>query len=579
MFVLGISCYFHDSAAALIKDGILVAAAEEERFTRKKHDYSFPDNAIDYCLRAAGISGSDVDYVVFFEKPFLKFERILLTAINEFPHSINLFRESMATWLIEKLWIKGLIREKTKLTNNAEVLFSWHHISHAASSFFCSPFEEAAILTADGVGEWATTTTGWGKDNKIFINKEIFFPHSIGLLYSTFTSFCGFEINHGEYKLMGLASYGSPRYVDKIWKLVKVNRDGSFQLNMDYFSFQYSTTSMFNSKFTNLFGQPRNVMYTSNIDQIYADLAASVQFVLEQILFGIATKLHEETGMTNLCLAGGVALNSVANGKMIRNTPFDEIYIQPASGDGGGALGAAFYAYHVLLNKPRHFLMEHAYWGEEYTPSEIVKDLKQKGIPFTEIHSEDQLVDMSVNFLKDQKVIGWFQGRFEYGPRALGNRSILADPRTPTMKDRVNSKVKFREPFRPFAPSVLSDYLGDCFSVPEAHHDYPLRFMQYVVEVNDAFKDRIPSVVHVDGTSRPHLVKETDNKRYYDLIKGFNDSEGIPMILNTSFNLRDEPIVNSPVDAINSFIKSDIDILVVDRFVLDKQIGFTGSKQ
>ena len=448
------------------------------------------------------------------------------------------------------------------------MLFSWHHLSHAASSFFCSPFEEAAILTADGVGEWATTTTGWGKNNKIYINKEIFFPHSIGLLYSTFTSFCGFEINHGEYKFMGLASYGSPRYVDEVWKLVKVNRDGSFQLDMDYFSFQHSTTTMFSRKFTNLFGQPRNVMYQSNVDQVYADLASSVQFVLEQILFGIATKLHEETGMTNLCLAGGVALNSVANGKMIRNTPFDEIYIQPASGDGGGALGAAltFMIDSKLTN--RNFIMDHAFWGPEFTDEEIKKTLTKSDFEYTYYENKEDIQNIIIKDILENKVIGLFQNKMEWGPRALGNRSIIANPTIEEMKDIVNSKIKFREPYRPFAPSVMEDKIEDIFITKYEKNVSPNDFMLNVIKVKSEYINKIPAVSHM-GTARIQSVRK-QNKDYYNLIKKFYDITGIPLLLNTSFNIKGEPIVCSPADALNTFSKSGLDKLALGNYYLTK---------
>jgi carbamoyltransferase len=570
MYVLGISCYFHDAAAAILKDGMLLAAAEEERFTRRKHDYSFPQNAIDYCLKVAAIEGRDVDYVVFFEKPFLKFERILLTSLEAFPRSLGLFREAMLSWLLDKLWVKGLIKDRTGIGSNNQILFSWHHLSHAASAFFCSPFEEAAILTADAVGEWTTTLEARGKGNQIYVSRELHFPHSLGLLYSAFTAFCGLEVNEGEYKLMGMAPYGEPKYVDKIYKLIDVSRDGSFSLDMDYFSFHRSTSQMFSSKFVKLFGEPNDPKRSHILDPYYADMAASIQAVTEEVLLKMVNHLHQETGLTKLCLAGGVALNSVANGRILRETPFEEIYIQPAAGDGGGALGAALYAYHMLLNKPRSFVMGHAYWGQEYTPSEIRAALDAQGATYVELSNDDEVINRTVELLQDHKVVGWFQGRFEYGPRALGNRSILADPRGEDMKDLVNRKIKFREPFRPFAPSVVAERTEEFFALPDALRHYPARFMLLVVDVKDDKRASVPAITHVDGTARPQVVLKESNERYYRLIQGFGEATGVPVVLNTSFNLKGEPIVNTPADALSTFMRSGMDALVMDQFIVTK---------
>ncbi|MFH1559947.1 MAG: carbamoyltransferase [Chloroflexota bacterium] len=570
MFVLGISCYFHDAAAALLKDGVLLAAAEEERFTRRKHDYSFPQNAIDYCLRVAGIEGRDVDYVVFYEKPFVKLERILLTSLQSFPRSLGLFREAMLTWLLDKLWVKGLIKDRTSVNSNEQILFSWHHLSHAASAFFCSPFEEAAILTVDAVGEWTTTLQGRGEGSQIHVSRELHFPHSLGLLYSAFTAFCGLEVNEGEYKLMGMAPYGEPKYVDKIYKLVDVGRDGSFSLDMDYFAFHRSSSQMFSSKFVKLFGEPKDPKRSDIIDPYYADMAASIQEVTEEILLKMANHLHQETGLSKLCMAGGVALNSVANGRILRETPFEEIYIQPASGDGGGALGAALYAYHMLLNKPRSFVMEHAYWGQEYDPSEIRTVLDAQGASYVELSNDDEVIEKTVDLLQNHKVVGWFQGGFEYGPRALGNRSILADPRQEDMKDLVNRKIKFREPFRPFAPSVVAERTEEFFALPNALRHYPARFMLLVVDVKNDKRDAVPAITHVDGTARPQAVFKKTNERYYRLIQEFGEATGVPVVLNTSFNLKGEPIVNTPADALSTFMRSGMDALVLDRFLVTK---------
>jgi carbamoyltransferase len=540
MLILGLSCYFHDAAAALFRDGILIAAAEEERFTRKKHDYEFPQNAIDFCLRTGGIDAREVDYVVFFEKPFIKFERLLLSSMQTFPFSHKVFREAMVTWFGDKLWIKHLIQTRLNVPAS-KVFFSEHHLSHAASAFFCSPFDEAAILTVDGVGEWTTASFGIGKGTDIRLIKEIRFPHSIGLLYSAFTAFLGFEVNEGEYKVMGMAPFGSPKYVDKVRRLIRFGDDGSFELDMDYFSFHYSTDRTFNKRFVELFGEPRdpkshfftpatdyptyfgekpsNFSEAGRINQHYADIAASIQAVTEEAMLRMASALHRETGLTKLCMAGGVALNSVANGKILRETPFEQIYVHPAAGDSGGAIGAALYVYHAILGKPRSFVMDHAYWGQEHSASDIESFLKQENIPYERIEKEDQLLGRVTDQLQDGKVVGWYQGRFEWGPRALGNRSILADPRRNDMKDIVNVKIKFREPFRPFAPSVLAEKAEDYFVLDQAPSHYPARFMLYVVDVRPEKQDTLPAITHVDGTGRLQTVNSEFNPRYYRLIE------------------------------------------------------------
>jgi len=522
MDILGISCYFHDASAALLRDGQLVAAAEEERFTRKKHDYEFPQHAIDFCLKTGSIQAADLDYVVFFEKPFVKFERLLLSSMQTFPRSHRVFREAMVSWLGDKLWIKNLIQKRLGVSPS-KILFSEHHLSHAASAFYCSPFDEAAILTVDGVGEWTTASLGIGKGTDLGLFKEIRFPHSLGLLYSAFTAFLGFEVNEGEYKVMGMAPFGKPRYMDKVYKLIQLGSDGGFELNMDYFCFHYSTEKTFNGKFEGLFGpsrdpkshfftpesgypsyfreKPANYNELGKQNQYYADVAASIQVVTEDILLKMAQYAYKETGLKRLCMAGGVALNSVANGRILRETPFEEIYIQPSAGDGGGAIGAALYAYHMILGKPREFIMEHAYWGEEHGPGEIEKFLKENGIRYHRIDEEKRLIERVVDKLQGGKVVGWFQGRFEWGPRALGNRSILADPRRADMKDIVNIKIKFREPFRPFAPSVLTERAEEYFVLPQARSHYPARFMLYVVDVREEKRSIIPAITHVDGTA------------------------------------------------------------------------------
>jgi carbamoyltransferase len=591
MNILGVSCYFHDAAAALLCDGTLVAAAEEERFTRKKHDHEFPQNAIDFCLRAGEVRAAELDYVAFFEKPFVKFQRLLLSSMQTFPRSHRVFREAMITWLADKLWIKQLIQKRLGVSES-KILFSEHHLSHAASAFFCSPFEEAAILTVDGVGEWTTASLAVGKGTDIKQFNQIRFPHSLGLLYSAFTAFLGFEVNEGEYKVMGMAPFGTPRYVDKIYKMIEVGTDGSFELNMDYFSFHYSPENTYNGNFQKLFGPPRdpkapfftlggdypsyfgekpaNYEQLGKKNQYYADVAASIQAVTEEVVLKMAQHIHKETGQRRLCMAGGVALNSVANGKILKQTPFEEIYIQPSAGDGGGAIGAALYVYHMVLGKPRKFVMEHAYWGEEHGPREIEKFLKDGGIPYHRFDDDEKLLARVVDYLQEGKVIGWFQGRFEWGPRALGNRSILADPRRPEMKDVVNTKIKFREPYRPFAPSILVERTNEFFDLPGASGHYPARFMLYVVDVRENKRDAIPAITHVDGTGRLQTVARTSAPRYHQLIHLFGEATGVPVILNTSFNLKGEPIVNTPREAFRTFSISEMDVLVLDRYLVEK---------
>ena len=591
-YILGISCFYHDAAAALIENGRVIAAAQEERFSRRKHDPSFPRRAIDFCLAKAGIQPQDLDYVIFYEKPFPKFERLMRTFIATFPRSWMAFREAMMAWLGEKLWIKGLINH-TLGVNSERILFCEHHLSHAASALFCSPFEEAAILTIDGVGEWTTTALGSGRadwngrgTNEIILEKEIRFPHSLGLLYSVFTAFLGFEVNEGEYKVMGMAPYGEPRYVDPVHKLIDINRDGSFCLDMSYFSYHYHHEKAFNKRFEALFGQPRHpkarfvTKKTSLYDdptppspeelrynQYYADVAASIQKVTEEVLLKMAQHLYEKTRLKKLCVAGGVGLNSVANFRILRETPFEELYIHPAAGDAGGAIGAALYAYHVLLGKPRTCVMDHAYWGEAYAEQVIKETLEDNGVRAAWL-DDARLTDRIVEALTRGKVVGWYQGRFEWGPRALGNRSILADPRSERMKDIVNIKIKFREPFRPFAPSVLVEKTEDFFDIPDVGRQYPARFMLYVVPVKKP--DVIPAVTHVDGSGRLQTVHRELNPRYYRLIEKFDEATGVPLVLNTSFNLKGEPIVATPQDALNTFHTSEMDLLVLENFLVSK---------
>lgn len=590
MRILGISCYFHDAAAALLDDGVLVAAAEEERFTRKKHDFNFPHNAIRFCLGQKQLTGKDLDYVVFFEKPFTKFDRLLRTSLQGFPKTYSMFVQSMRTWLMDKLWVKSLIAKSVGI-DSKRILFSEHHLSHAASAYFCSPFEDAAILTFDGVGEWSTTTMGVAQGTNLNLNHELHFPHSIGLLYSAFTAFLGFEVNEGEYKVMGMAPYGSPRYEQEVWKVVRQQNDGSYWLDPQYFSFHYSTKRSYTSKFEALFGeprdpeapfftessgfpsyygsQPRNYNELCQYNQRYADIAASVQAVTEELMLKLARELNRQTGQTRLCMAGGVALNSVANGRILRETPFKELYVQPSAGDGGGALGAALFAWNCALGNSQRLVMDHAYWGQEYNSHDIRVAFEKTGIEGRQIEDESKLVDLTVDRLTAGKVVGFFQGRFEWGPRALGNRSILADPRRPETKDLVNNKIKFREPFRPFAPSVVVEACPQYFDLPQSDQSMPARFMLLVVPVLPEKQKTIPAVSHM-GTARVQTVHKDVNPLYHQLIKQFGEATGVPVLLNTSLNVRGEPIVNTPEDALSTFANSGIDSLVMGNFLVDK---------
>jgi carbamoyltransferase len=602
MYILGISCYYHDAAACLIKDGLIVAAAEEERFSRKKHDSSFPKKAIDFCLQTANISKKEIDYAVFYEKPFRKFHRILISTLSTYPKSYASFREAIRIWLIQKLWVKQDITSYLDL-DSSRILFSEHHLSHAASCFFPSPFKEAAILTVDGVGEWTTASYGIGENNKIKIVKEIRFPQSLGLLYSAFTAFLGFEVNEGEWKVMGLAPYGKPKYTDKIWKTVRKLSDGSFSLDFSYFSFHYSDKYSFSGKLIDLFGDPIAPEQSHLVTEKAADIAASIQKVTEELLISMAKYLKKETGLSNLCLSGGVALNSVANYKILEESGFANIYLQPACGDSGGALGAALYVYYHVLNKSavktpgggisnNRYILNTAYLGQQWSDESIEQFLKNNvilacpesggdpgcsaGWRITRMTGE-KLIDYVSDQLIKGKVVGWMQGRFEWGPRALGARSILADARNPKMKDIINSKVKFREAFRPFAPSVLAEFADKVFDLSTTHNSqltthYPLRFMLYVVPVKKQWRKKVPAITHADHTARPQLIFKEENPLYHKLVTAFHKKTGVPLLLNTSFNLKGEPIVASPADAYSTFQRSGIDILVMGNFVCEKDI-------
>ncbi len=598
MYILGISAFYHDSAAALIEDGHIVAAAMEERFSRKKHDNGFPALAVQFCLETAGITADDLDYVVFYEKPLVKFERILLTTLNTFPKSWDVWRDAMVNWLTEKLWVKTTIQNQVGVTYD-KILFADHHMSHAASAFFTSPFQEAAVLTVDGVGEWTTTTLGTATSyfegetgsNEINLFAEQRFPHSIGLLYSTFTAWLGFRVNNGEYKVMGMSPYGEPRYLDKIHKVVNVDyNSGAYSLNMEYFDYPHSTQRSYSQKFLDLFGERRDAdedFFTGKTNpersaekqamernQYYADVAASIQQVTEDMLIAICKRLHEQTGHTRLVMAGGVALNTKANWRLLNETPFEEIFIQPAAGDDGGALGAALWAYHMVEGKPRvRNNMPHAYWGKEYSDAECRAFLDERGIPYESFEDNpDKLIEVLVDEMANhQKVVGLHQGRFEWGPRALGNRSILADPRGAEMKDIVNTKIKFREPFRPFAPVILRERAPEYFDYPAvAQHESP-RYMLMVAPFKQEVADRVQAVNH-EGTGRLQAIDQETNPRYYGIVQQFGEATGVPVVLNTSFNLRGEPIVNTPREAFNTFNNSDIDLLALGSFLVRKPL-------
>jgi carbamoyltransferase len=560
-----------------MRDGKLIAAAHEERFTRKKHDQEFPSNAIAYCLKKGGITVDDLDYVGFYDKPFIKFERILLTYLATFPKGFASFRKALPLWLRKKLWIRQLIHNE--LEYDGPLLFSEHHQSHAASTFLFSPFEEAAILTVDGVGEWATATLGVGKGNEIDLHREIRFPHSLGLLYSAFTGYLGFKVNSAEYKVMGLAPYGKPIFYDKIMNdMVVLKEDGSFKLNMKYFAYDYGL-SMFNKQFEEFFGHPSR-RPESKLEQCHKDIAASVQKVTEEIVLRMVNHLHEETGQDNLCMAGGVALNCVANGRVIRETPFKKLFVQPAAGDAGGAVGVAAFIYHTLLGNPRNGNWSTAYLGPEYSDEEIGRYLKGEPVEFPvypdaeryrlahtipyRVLEREELIQETARLIEDQKIIGWFQGRMEYGPRALGNRSIIADARNAENRDKVNLAIKFRESFRPFAPTVLEEYISEYFEI-----DRPSPYMLLVAQVRE-HKRTIPAVTHVDGSARIQSIHRDENPLYYDLIEAFRQRTGCPVIINTSFNVRGEPIVCSPDDAFMCFMRTHMDHLVMGSYLLSK---------
>ncbi len=591
--ILGISAFYHDSAAAILIDGKIVAAAQEERFTRKKHDSSYPFNAINFVLKYSNLKLSKVDQIIFFEKPFLKFERLLETYLAFAPRGFKSFSKAIPIWLREKLFQKKLLldelkRHDLKFKDDKKIFFSEHHLSHAASAFYPSPFEEAIILTADGVGEWATTTVAIGKKNSLEIKKEIHFPHSIGLLYSAFTYYIGFKVNSGEYKLMGLAPYGKPKYYNLIIKnLINIKKDGSFRLNLEYFNYATGLT-MTNDLFDKLFGFKRRNPEKEKLTQFHMDIAASIQKVIEEIMLKLALSLKNEFKIKNLCLAGGVALNCVANGKILKEKIFENIWIQPASGDAGGSIGAALALWFIENKKIRKINpnddMNGSFLGPEYSQKQIEKELKSLGAKF-EILSEDMLIGKTAAALSSGNAIGWFQGRMEFGPRALGGRSILGDPRSPVMQKNLNLKVKFRESFRPFAPSVLKNDMSDWFEmtvdspymllVANIKKDKIIKMNEeenklFGIEKLNIKRSKIPAVTHVDYSARVQTVDKKSNPKYYKLLKKFKDLTGCPVLVNTSFNVRGEPIVNTPTDAFNCFMRNELDALVIGNCYLDK---------
>ena len=586
MYVLGISSFYHDSAACLLKDGVIIAAAQEERFTRKKHDQNFPINAIKYCLQEANIASSDLEIVAFYDKPFLKFERILETYLAYAPKGLGSFLKAIPLWIKKKLWIKELIKDE--LNFSGKILFPEHHASHAASAFYASPFQDAAFLTMDGVGEWATTSYGFGNGSNLEILADIKFPHSLGLLYSAFTYYTGFRVNSGEYKVMGLAPYGEPKYKDLIYKhLIDVKDDGSFKMDMSYFNYSVGLT-MTNNKFNKIFGGPPREP-ESELTQKEMDLARSVQEVTEEIVYKMAKHVKEATGKKYLCLAGGVALNCVSNGKLLRSDLFDDIYIQPAAGDAGGALGCALIAWHKHLGNERiadgvNDFMNGAYLGPEYSNNQIKEYLDKKGYIYHKL-TDSELPEKISDLIADKKVIGWFQGRMEFGPRALGGRTIIGDARSPETQKTINLKIKYRESFRPFAPSVREENISEYFDI-----DRPSPYMLLVADVNknkklpmteeqEAYfglkklniaRSTIPAVTHVDYSARIQSVSKKTNPRYHAMLTKFNEKHGSAVIVNTSFNVRGEPIVCTPKDAYLCFMRTEMDYLILNNFLLTK---------
>tara|TARA_B100001939_G_scaffold95586_1_gene82105 strand:- start:2880 stop:4718 length:1839 start_codon:yes stop_codon:yes gene_type:complete len=592
--ILGISAFYHDSAAALVVDGKIIAAAQEERFTRKKHDSSYPFNAVEFVLNFSKLSLKDIDHIVFYEKPFLKFERLLETYVAFAPKGFLSFSKAMPVWLRDKLFQKKMLinelkRHDKNFKDIKKINFSEHHLSHAASAFYPSPFEDALILTADGVGEWATTTVAVGKKNSLEIKKEIHFPHSLGLLYSAFTYYTGFKVNSGEYKLMGLAPYGTPKYKDKIYNnLIDVKEDGSFNLNQDYFNYATGLT-MINKKFCNLFGRKNRDSEKDKVEQFHMDIAASIQIVTEEIMIKLVKSLKSEYKINNLCLAGGVALNCVANGKILEENLFDNIWIQPAAGDAGGSLGAALAYWYLEMKEDRKDIqndeMQGSYLGPYYNLEQIEEELKELGASY-QVLDEEELIDKTTDEIIKGNAIGWFQGRMEFGPRALGGRSIIGDPRSEKMQKILNLKVKYRESFRPFAPSVLREKVNDWFElktvspymllVAKVKSEKLIKMSKedeklFGIDKLNIKRSEIPAVTHVDYSARVQTVDKETNPKYHKLIKKFNSKTNCPVLINTSFNVRGEPIVNTPKDAFNCFMGTELDNLIIGNCFLEKE--------
>jgi len=593
--ILGISAFYHDSAAAIVVDGDIVAAAQEERFTRKKHDAAFPRHAVAYCLGAAGLRPDQLDFIAFYDKPMLKFERLLETQLAFAPKGIRSFVMATPVWLREKLMMRRMIRGGLPQKTSAPLLFMDHHESHAASAFFPSPFDEAAILTLDGVGEWTTAAWGVGRGNQLELKQHLHFPHSLGLLYSAFTYYCGFKVNSGEYKLMGLSPYGTPIYTSAIFEhLIDLRPDGSFWLNMEYFDYGHGLT-MTNRKFADLFGGPPRNPETS-IEQRHMDLAASIQAVTEEIVLRMGRDVHEKTGMRYLVMAGGVALNCVANGRLLREGPYEDIWIQPAAGDAGGALGAALFTWHQLLDHPRstngHDRQKGSFLGPAFSPQDVQRFLEQMAVPYTRFDDEQTQADCVAKLLAEEKILGWFQGRMEFGPRALGARSIIGDARSPAMQATMNLKIKFRESFRPFAPVVLQEHAHDWFDMPEGQESPYMLLVAPVLTRRRAaispeqletmsrdpdlrqrvnvVRSSVPAITHVDYSARVQTVDRDRNPRFHRLIETFYKMTGCPVLVNTSFNVRGEPIVCTPEDAYRCFAATEMDALVLENFMILK---------
>jgi len=560
MNILGLSCYYHDSAACLLVDGLPVAAASEERFSRKKHDSSFPVHAIRYAFKEAGIGADDLDAVIFYDKPLTKFDRLLRSQVHHFPGSFKQFVDGMPRWVATKLRLPKTLKDD--LGYRGPLLYSEHHLSHAASAYYTSGWDEASVLTVDGVGEWSTASWGVGRGNKLELKGEIRFPHSLGLLYSAFTYYCGFKVNSAEYKLMGLAPYGQPKYVDRIRQLIRIAPDGTFRLDMKHFDYDVGQR-MFNQRFEEVMGAPPRPLNATGMDDFYMDVARSIQAITEEVMVKLATSVVERTGLPKLCMAGGVALNCVANGHILREAPIEDLYVQPAAGDAGGAMGAAYVLYNQLLDRPRAPRLPTPYLGPGYDEEAIRATLDRFGAVYERMDRE-ALVERGAELLDTAHVVGWYQGRLEWGPRALGHRSILGDPRHPEMRDIINRKIKFREGFRPFAPSVLEEYIGEYFEI-----DRPSPYMLLVAPVRKD-KPALPAITHVDGSARIQSINREQDALYYELIDAFRRRTGCPLVINTSMNVRGEPIVNTPEDAYLCFMRTNMDALVAGPFVMLK---------